>query len=106
MVVLVLGCFLLLGGVLLIRFPQFVALLRDNEPEQWQLLGAPPAHSFSKAIGVFNWVLARGYERCHDSSIVCEGRVVYRKALLAKQLMLAGVAFIVVGFCLQLFLSI
>ena len=98
MTVLVIGMFLVICGALSMGFPELVESIKKNDRQQWEVLGSPPAYAFSKTIGVFSWVLGRGYEHCTNEEIVSLGRKVRPKALFAKYSMLVGVCMIAVGF--------
>ena len=102
MIILVLGALLIVVGVSSISFPELVNSLKENDHQQWKTLGSPPSHAFSQTIGVFSWVLSKGYEQSASSSVIELGSKVFKKALIAKYLLLSGVVFLFVGFTITL----
>ncbi len=102
MLLLVIG-FLIIGvAALNIRFPELVNALRENDPQQWQTLAAPPTFAFHKTIGVFSWVLGHGFEQSSSSDVIALGKKALQKAQMVKYGMLAGVGLVCLGFILAL----
>ena len=102
MFILALGMLMAISGAMQIQFPKLVESLKMADKRQWELLGAPAKYDFSKTIGVYIWVLAEGYEELHDDNVVKLGRKAFKKALLAKYLMVTGIFLIVFGFIISL----
>ena len=98
MILLVPGMLLIIVGALSIRFPELVASLKKNDILQWQLLGSPPSHAFSKTIGVYSWVLEHGYEKSQSNEVSDLGKKSLHRALFAKHSLLIGVALVLCGF--------
>lgn len=98
MLILVAGMLLIVLGASLLRFPDLVESLRKNDHSQWELLGSPPAYAFSKTIGVFSWVLSRGYENSSSTEVSALGSEAFKKAIFAKYSLLIGVALVAGGF--------
>lgn len=102
MIILVLGALLIVVGVSQLSFPDMVNSIKENDHQQWTALGSPPAYAFSKTMGVFSWVLSRGYENSQSPEVVALGRKSLKKALTAKYALLAGVALLASGFVVAL----
>lgn len=105
MLVLVIGSFLIITGVLSIRFPDLSKALYRYDMAQWERLGSPDGYAFSdlgKTISLYSWVLSSGYQASHCDEIQTLGAKAHKRAMISKYLMQAGVALIVVGFAAAL----
>ncbi len=98
MIILTLGLLLIIAGALSIRFPDMVDSLKANDRSQWELLGSPPSYAFSKTIGVFSWILSRGYEQSPSPDVHRLGERYLNRARFAKYAMLCGAVLLSVGF--------
>ena len=103
MLVLAVGSILLIVGVLSIRFPELIESLKKNDSRKWEELGSPPGYAFSKAVGVYSWVLNHGYESSGSSDVQRLGAKSLHRALFARHSLLIGGALVVVGFIATLF---
>lgn len=97
MLVVIMGGALLFVGALALRFPLLVDALQSEDRELWKILGSPPRYAFSKTLGVFSWILARGYEQSTSALVREQGRKALPRALFAQYAMLLGVALLVSG---------
>lgn len=105
MLVLVLGSFLIIAGVLSIRFPDLSKALFQYDMAQWERLGSPDGYSFSdlgKTIGLYSWVLSYGYQNSQSEEVQILGTQARKRAKFAKYIMQTGVALIVIGFVASL----
>lgn len=101
MAVLILGAVLIIVGALAISFPELCASLKSKDPDRWKLLGSPHGYAFSdlgSTIGVFTWVLSRGFESSPSDEVGALGKKALSKALFAKYCLLAGTFLALVGF--------
>ncbi len=103
MVTLVLGFALIITAFLSIRFPELVRSIRENDNRQWVLLGSPGQYAFSKTIGVYSWIIHRGYEESSSDEVKRLGQKALHKALFARHSLMFGTVFVVVGFISALF---
>lgn len=102
MIILTLGAILIAVGASQLSFPGLVNSLKENDHQQWTTLGSPPTYAFSKTLGVFSWILNRGYENSQSPEVVASGRKCLGKALFAKYSFLAGVLLLIIGFVVAL----
>lgn len=103
MLLMIMGGLLLFAGVLALRFPQLVDALQSDDRELWKTLGSPPPYAFSKTLGVFSWILSRGYEQSHSVAVQEQGRKALPKAVFAQYTLLIGVVLLVCGAVTALF---
>ena len=97
MVLMIIGGLSFFTGVLALRFPRLVEALHGDDRPLWETLGSPPPYAFSKTLGVFSWILARGYEQSKSALVRELGRKSLPRALFAQYAMLLGVALLVSG---------
>ena len=97
MVLVIMGGLLLFAGAFALRFPQLVDALHSDDRELWKTLGSPPPYAFSKTLGVFSWILSRGYEQSKSVAVQEQGRKALPRALFAQYTMLLGVVLLISG---------
>lgn len=105
MIFIVLGFSLLAIGAVSINFVILSKLLQVHDKNQWSSLGSPQGRSFidlGKTLGLFSWVLNRGYEQSVNEEIRRQGRVSRARAVFARYSLLVGVACLSLGFILAL----
>ncbi|MBE8715959.1 hypothetical protein [Cellvibrio polysaccharolyticus] len=107
MVVLVLGFFVLICGLLMMRNPELDRLLKKNDEAEWATVMRPSLSGYVNSFGIiplFTWVLAHGYEKSASEQVRTVGSASLKRAMRAKYCMLVGVVLIATGFLLALFL--
>ncbi|WNO11172.1 hypothetical protein [Teredinibacter sp. KSP-S5-2] len=105
MIVLVIGSVLIVVGAVSISFVSLAKTLEEHDKVQWLKLGSPRGTSFvdlGKTIGIFSWVLSRGFEASPSKKVQEQGKSDLTRALFAKYSMLVGVLCVFVGFALGL----
>ncbi|MCR6653465.1 MAG: hypothetical protein NVV73_19080 [Cellvibrionaceae bacterium] len=107
MAVLVLGFLVLIFGLGMMRNSELDRVLKENDEAEWTTVMRPSSSGYVNSFGtipLFTWVLGRGYEKSASEQVRTIGSVALKKAQLAKNCMLIGVALIAIGFALALFL--
>lgn len=108
MLVLVLGFFLLIGGVLMMRNSELDRVLKQYDKAEWITVMRPSPSGYVNSFGViplFTWVLGRNYEKSASEEVRAAGGASPQRATLAKYCMLMGVTLISIGFALALFMN-
>ncbi len=94
----VLGALSLMIAVYGMRFPRLVELMKTHDRHQWRTLSSPARVAFSKSIGVYVWLLGRGYQHSASTEIREQGERYYTRAIVIKRLLLLGVAMVAAGY--------
>ncbi len=92
------GFIVIIIGVLAMRYPELVSALKEEDNENWILVGSPPPYAFSKTIGVYSWLQSKSYEASCSDNVRTLGAKAYNKALFTKYSLAVGVVLIVAGF--------
>lgn len=106
MLVTLIGWCILFVGVLLIRFPRFCQVLRQQDEALWLELDSPSGYAFAdhaKTYAVFSWVLERGFEQSVSQEVQQLGISAYKQAFIARTLMFVGLCMMLVGLMYRLF---
>ncbi len=108
MAILVLGFFVLIFGLGMMRNIEMDRALKENDEAEWTTVMRPSSSGYVISFGtipLFIWVLNRGYEKSASEQVRSIGSVALKKAQLARNCMLIGVVLITIGFGLALFFS-
>lgn len=106
MLVTLIGWFVLLVGMLLIRFPHFCQVLRQQDEALWLQLDSPSGYALvdhGKTIEVFSWLLERGFEQSSSQEVQQLGISAYKQAFVARTLMFSGLTMMVLGLLHRIF---
>jgi hypothetical protein len=106
MLVTLIGWFILLVGMLLIRFPHFCQVLRQQDEALWQQLDCPSGYALvdhGKTVEVFSWLLERGFEQSASIEVQELGISAYKQAFIARILMFSGLFMMVAGVLHRIF---
>ncbi|MCB2386784.1 hypothetical protein [Thalassolituus alkanivorans] len=101
MLFILIGSFLLIAGLLSINFEGLTQSLKEQDKAQWTKLGSPEGSSFidlGKTLGMFSWVLNQGYESSESPEVKERGRSDFKKAIIARRLLLSGSSLLIIGF--------
>jgi hypothetical protein len=106
MLVTLIGWFILLAGMLLVRFPHFCQVLRQQDEALWLQLDSPSGYALvdhGKTVEVFSWVLERGFEQSASPEVQAQGINAYKQAFIARTLMFCGLTLMVLGLLHHIF---
>jgi hypothetical protein len=106
MILLVFGFLLIVIGVFNINFPALAQVLKEYDLNQYNKLGKPTGFNImdnGKTLGLFSWVLNKGYETSNNAQILTIASKAYARALLAKYTMIGGVVLMIVGLAYAIF---
>lgn len=90
------GLVMLMAAFLLVRFPLLAEALRQHHSQLWLQLGRPEPWSFHQSLGLFSWVLARGFDK--TPGLLTLGEEALVRARWARTLFVAGSACLVSGY--------
>ncbi|AFU98769.1 hypothetical protein [Simiduia agarivorans] len=90
------GLLMLVFAFLLVRFPLLAEALRQHHSQLWLQLGRPEPWSFHQSLGLFSWVLARGFDQTPGLLILGEQALV--RARWARSLFVVGFGCLVLGY--------
>lgn len=102
MIVLVVGFFLIIIGVFAMRYSEFITVLKEEDNENWLVLDSPSPHALIKVVGVYSWLLSRGYEKSASANVQALGEKNRDRAQFTKFSLTIGAVLVVVGFGLAL----
>ena len=102
MILVLLGLLLIITAFLCIQFPDLIKSLKNNDEAQWKLLGSPSVYAFSKSLSVFSWIIHRGFEKSPSPEVIEQGKIAYKKALILKYTLIAGLILLLLGFGLAI----
>lgn len=108
MAILVLGFFVLIFGLGMMRNTGMDRVLKEYDEAEWTTVMRPSSSGYVISFGtipLFIWVLNRGYEQSASEQVKNIGSVALKRAQLARNCMLIGVVLITIGFGLALFFS-
>lgn len=96
MVLVTVGLLMLVAAFLLVRFPLLAEALRQHHTPLWRQLGRPEPWSFHQSLGLFSWVLARGFDQ--TPGLISLGEEALTRARWARSLFAVGAACLVLGY--------
>lgn len=102
MILLVIGFFVIVSGILAMGYPELVQALKEEDSETWHALGSPPPRAFHKTIGVYLWLLGKGYQSSKSENVRILGEKARPRSKFTKMALLLGVGLIILGFGLAL----